>query len=71
MYVPDYPGAQNTQLLVQEDPQHTNWSANRPYKVVGFSTTDSADQVFAFFKEKLLARSFEDWRSNTVEQDAT
>ncbi|MEP6774906.1 MAG: hypothetical protein ABJA50_04860 [Chloroflexota bacterium] len=68
MYVPDYPNARNLEVPVQEDLKTLNWTEDKPYKVVTFVTTDSPDQVFAFYVDKLLNRPFEDWRSNTIEQ---
>jgi hypothetical protein len=68
MYVPDYPGAKDQAVLVQQDPAQMDFFANEPYKVVTFTTTDKPDQVFAFFKDKLLHRPFEDWRSYMIEQ---
>lgn len=68
MYVPDYPGAQNVLVLLQQDPRQMDFSTSEPYKVVTFVTTDNPNQVFAFFKDKLLSRPFEDWRPYMVEQ---
>ena len=68
MYVPEYPGSQNAQVLVQQDPLHSEFLSSKPYKVSTFVTSDSSDQVFAFFKDKLLNRPFEDWRANMIMQ---
>jgi hypothetical protein len=68
MYVPDYPNAQNVEVPVQEDLKTLNWAEDKPYKVVTFVTTDSPDQVFAFYTDKLLNRPFEGWRPDTIEQ---
>jgi hypothetical protein len=66
MYVPDYPNAQNVEVPVQKDLKTLNWTEDKPYKVVTFVTTDSPDQVFAFYTDKLLNRPFEGWRSKLL-----
>ena len=58
MFVPDYPSAQQVQVMTTTvrpfDPYN-------PYKTVKFDTTDSPDHVFAFYKDALRHRYYEDW----------
>ncbi len=65
LYVPDYPGAQQAQVWTEPNPD--KWCCfNGPYKRVTFVTSDTPQQVFTFYKNKLRNRLHEDWRVDTA-----
>ena len=68
MYVPEYPGAQRIQVLVQIDPTKTHLKYDEPYKVVTFTTTDKPEEIFIFLRSGLVSRYWEDWRPYLAEQ---
>jgi hypothetical protein len=67
MYVPDYPSAQSIEVTI-DNSEKVHWSGAKPYKIVTFITGDIPDQVFAFYKDKLLSKPSDGWRPNMIEQ---
>ena len=66
LYVPDYPNAQQVQVWTK--PNADDWAnMAEPYKRVTFVTSDTPQQVFTFYKDKLRSRNpVEDWRVDTA-----
>jgi hypothetical protein len=60
MYVPDYPSAQQAQVMVKPVQP---WD---PYKTVAFDTSDPPSTIFTFYKTALAQRGFEDWRVDSA-----
>ena len=72
LYVPEYPAA--TQLVVRIEPTEPfngrdMLPANKPYKVVTFTTEHSPTEVFGFYKKQLATRLFDGWRVDQAQEE--
>lgn len=69
--IPIYPNARDVQVHTTMnviEGNHSDFPYDRPYKTVTFVTYDYPGQVYAFYKDVLSHRPFEDWRTNNTEE---
>ena len=66
LHIADYPGAQQVNVKVADEIRgSTSYNDRKPYKTVSFTTSDTPERVFAFYKSDLDGRLTEDWRTNS------
>lgn len=80
-YVPEYPGAQQIETQIADKIQTGNlnvYPVDTIYMTMTFSTVDPIERVFAYYKNDLARRPFEDWsiseagiKDNTLYLDGT